>query len=127
MVIHLIKFIHLLCTLGLLGSISYCLVVTVRFKTVKHEVYLYKLMLLFGFFAALTGTLLIYPSHFSFHTPWIEAAYLFGLSFALGIIFLMLTRHHPTVSRFRPLIYGVLGVILICIAHDAVTKSTFLF
>ena len=77
--------------------------------------------------AILTGTLLIYPKHFTFHAPWIEAAYL--LAFILGtLVFLLLyTKRSFNLNRWLWRgIYIVFTMILIGIIHDAVTKTTFL-
>lgn len=124
MLIYFIKFIHLLCTLGLLGIVGYCLV-----SRIKQSVFprtLNKLMLLLAAGAAFTGTLLIYPKHFTIHTPWIKAAYVFVFAFVLGLVFLIKTQNHVKLARFHPIIYVALLVILVCITHDAVTKTTFL-
>lgn len=116
--IYLLKFIHLLCTLSLLGLIIY--IVLFAPNRMKQ---LSRLMLYLSLLALMTGTLLIYPKHFSFHTPWIQAAYLLIVVFATGIIFLR--RIEKKFLQRTGLI--ALSVILLLIVHDAVTKTTFLF
>jgi hypothetical protein len=107
---HFVKFIHILCALGLLGGTTY------RFMAITFR--LNKLFLLLAGLAILTGTLLIYPTHFTFHTPWIIAAYLLTFFYILGVTLSLFLK---TPSR---LIYFFLMVTLILIIHDAVTKTT---
>lgn len=110
--IYFIKFIHILCALGLLGGTTYSLVAVTR--------QLNKIFLLAAGLAILTGTILIYPTHFTFHTPWIIAAYLLTFAYILGIR-LSLFLKKPT-----RLLYFILIMVLILIVHDAVTKTTLL-
>src|SRR3989344_3989385 len=110
--IHFIKFIHILCVLGLLGGTTYSLV-AVTFR-------LNKIFFLLAGLAILTGTLLIYPTHFTLHTPWIIAAYLLTFAYILGV------RLSLFLKKPSRLIYFILMMILILIVHDAVTKSTLL-
>jgi uncharacterized membrane protein SirB2 len=81
-------------------------------------------MLYFSLFAILTGTLLVYPKHFTFHTPWIQAAYLLVTIFSLGILTLQKKNKIPRLIKLFS--YLILIVILIGVIHDAVTKSTFI-
>lgn len=134
MLIHFLKFIHLLSTLGLLGSAIFCLalVCSKKFTAVNLNypdllTRLNKIMLVLAFFAMLTGTFLVYPKHFTFHTPWIQAAYLFVMLFSLGVLSLLLLKKKREQRWLWCLSYLVLIFILIGIIHDAVTKTTFLF
>lgn len=86
-----------------------------------------KVMLGLALLALLTGTLLVYPKHFTFHTPWIQAAYLFVALFCLAIIGLIyLKKKQTSVSWVINLGYFVLVIVLMLVVHDAVTKITFL-
>ena len=108
MIIHFLKFFHLLFALGLLSGVIYCCAVNK----------INKILLVLCFFAALTGTFLVYPKHFTFHTPWIQAAYLLTLIVGIGIFFLMTTK-----NKWR-FFYFLLIMLLIFITHDAVMKTT---
>src|SRR3990167_1700733 len=128
MLISFIKFFHLLCTLGLLGITFFCLI---RASTTHFSIALLtqlnRILLWLTAFAILTGTLLVYTKHFSFHTPWIEAAYL--LTFILGTLVSLLLFAKRSFHLNRWLwrgIYIIFIMILIGIIHDAVTKTTFL-
>ncbi|MHB1947493.1 MAG: hypothetical protein ACYCQI_05205 [Gammaproteobacteria bacterium] len=125
MLIHVLKFIHLLATLGLLGLAIACLslVSSKKFDLITR---LNKIMLALVLFAMLTGTFLVIPKHFTFHTPWIQAAYFFCVIFFLGVLILILTQKHCKQRWAWYLSYLLLIGILIGIVHDAVTKSTFL-
>ncbi|MDX1901022.1 MAG: hypothetical protein SFW66_03330 [Gammaproteobacteria bacterium] len=126
LLIHLIKFIHVLFAIGLLGTVIYCFGMT-RKITVPSEQKnaslsrLKKSMLIASFFAALTGTALIYPKHYTFHTHWIQAAIGLLASFSIAILCL-----HKLKSRWQWLaLCTILTLILVAIIHDAVMKQTF--
>jgi len=128
--INILKFIHLLLTLSLLGSTIFCLMLT-SFKThfPQNDMIsrMNRIMLWLLAFSLITGTLLVYPKHFTFHTPWIEAAYLLIFLAGLlvsGLIFLRKKNQWAWVLRG---IYLILIILLIGVIHDAVTKTTFLF
>lgn len=133
MLIDLLKFIHIIFVLGLLGAVGYCLylVGTKRFAMFHFNqgdpiTRLNKIMLYLALCAILTGTFLVYPKHFTFHTPWIKAAYVLVGFFCLvmgTLIFFKKKRH----KRWWRLIYLVMLILLVGVTHDAVTKSTFLF
>jgi uncharacterized membrane protein YozB (DUF420 family) len=82
-----------------------------------------RIILWLSLFALITGTLLVHPKNFTFHTPWIKAAYLLLIAFSLGILMLKKYIINPYLLRFS---YFILLIILIFITHDAVTKTTFL-
>jgi hypothetical protein len=133
MLIHLLKFIHLICVLSLLGATAYCLLLIVSKKfSLANNTYLHdkitrvnKALLRFGLLAMLTGTLMVYPKHFTFHTPWIQAAYLLVTLFALGI-FTLLKLKDKQWRGVRLVVYVALIAMLLALVHDAVTKTTFL-
>lgn len=120
MLIHIIKFIHILFALGLLSLTLCCVVSSDTLKLGRFN----KTLLYMSPFLILTGTLLVYPKGFTFHTPWILAAYLFIIIFCAGIGFLLINKN---MTRWvRCIIYLILLTILIFITHDAVTKNTFI-
>lgn len=136
MTIYFLKFIHVLVALSLLGLAVYCMTLTASRKYAMANAYqqhkilrLHRLMLLIVALAMLTGTFLVYPKNFTFHTPWIRAAYLLSLIFAAGILLLtFLKKKTKTPQRLAWLFfYFMLSLILIGIVHDAVTKTTFIF
>ncbi len=114
MVVHIVKFLHILTALGLFGAVFLSL------TTVTKHPFLQKTLLLLSFIALLSGSILIYPKHFTFHTAWIMAAYLLLGFFVCIVLFLNKTKH-------TMMMYILLMTILLLISHDAVTKSTFLF
>ncbi|MDR3478294.1 MAG: hypothetical protein P4M14_09720 [Gammaproteobacteria bacterium] len=124
--VYLLKFMHIIFALSLLGTAVYC-IVAVGFKK-KSNLRLNKILLLLSVFALLTGSLLVIPKHYSFTTPWIQAAYILVLLFGLLVSGLLVLKkkmwlNHPT---WWLLSYLFLTALLIIIIHDAVTKSTFL-
>jgi len=132
--IEVLKFIHLLLTLSLLGSTLFCLIlISLKKRVLIHSphddiiIRLNRIMLWLLVFAVLTGTLLVYPKHFTFHTPWIKAAYL--LVFLFGtLVSLLTTFRKKNMWRWSTgLGYLMLIMMLIGIVHDAVTKTSFLF
>ncbi len=131
--VQIIKFSHILLTIALLGSIFFCLALLVSKKfaltNLSHQnriVRLNKIILLLAFFAMLTGTFLVYPKHFTFRTPWIQAAYFFSLLFGIFVSFLIFFRNKIKRRWYWLSVYLFLSVILLGIIHDAVTKTTFL-
>ncbi len=134
MVISLIKFIHLLFAVGLLGLTFFCVVLisvkrTQQISPARIHTFttINKVMLGVAFLAALTGTLLVYPKHFTFHTPWIVAAYLLVGVFCLLVSVLLIIKNKQRDHWLWWWIYTMLPILLIAVVHDAVTKSTFLF
>jgi hypothetical protein len=94
-------------------------------------------MLLISFITMATGTLLVLPKHFTFHTPWIQAAYVLTTLYSLSIITLIFFRKKRRVKMAGDkltqgqqylwrLAYLALLFILILVVHDAVTKTRFL-
>src|SRR5687767_2146099 len=82
MLTHVLKFIHVLLTLSLVGITLACFILSVTNlyfqKRSDHRdiiIPLSRLMLWLLTLAILTGTLFIYPTHFTLQTPWIKAAY----------------------------------------------------
>lgn len=118
--ISFLKFAHIVLVLGLLGSVFYCLV-----SPSIHKQYLHKNIFLLCLFAILTGTLLVLPKHFTFHTLWIKAAYMLSFSFGVGVLGLIFLT--PRVPRWvLRIVYFILFFILICAVRDAVMKTAFL-
>lgn len=123
MLVDILKFIHLLITLSLLGLTFHC-------ATAKETLPLRRInltLLFLGVFAILTGTLLVHPKHFTFHTPWIQAAYILVLSFCISIAaMLYLNKKALTQKNLLRAVYLVLLAVLVLVIHDAVTKTTLL-
>ena len=143
--ISLIKFIHLLFVVGLLGSTFLCLILVGSRKfsltPLPARDYITRLnisMLLMSLFIVVTGTFLVLPKHFTFHTPWIQAAYLLTVIYIVCIAVLILLKKYrlvkdesgkiPKSKQFLwRLAYIFLLLLLILVVHDAVTKTTLFF
>lgn len=126
--IHLLKFIHVIAALSLLGLTFYCLTTRIHTQKIALNV-VTKNMLWFSALALLTGTFLTYPKHFTFHTPWIQAAYLLTTLFILTVFLLRFFKNAlPKLPHWGwQLIISCLIILLILVIHDAVTHSTFIF
>jgi hypothetical protein len=134
LLIDIIKFIHLLCVLGLLGCILCCVRLVSRSRNVNFTILKSTLnrfnlsVLALSVIAMMTGTLLVYPKHFSFHTPWIQAAYLCLMVFCagIGLLGIKLRKITMTLKSYSILNFSYLlfFMILLLIIHDAVTKTT---
>lgn len=86
----------------------------------------------------LTGSLLVHPKHFTFTTPWIDAAYtLIILSALCYIISMKLRNHHfRAIQKNKYARFGhawlyhachlLMFMMVFFIIHDAVTKVTYL-
>lgn len=142
MLIGFIKFIHLLCAISLVGSTFVCLLLVgsrkfgltplaTRDSITRLNIFMFLLSLV----VLVTGTFLVLPRHFSFHTPWIIAAYLLILIYFISIAALMLFKKKRLVKNAGEKIpksqqylwraaYVLLMILLILIVHDAVTKTT---
>lgn len=137
LLIYILKFFHILCVLGLLGFIMHPIIsITTKNSTgiTRHTPLkinsLHKYILWLSLLVMLTGTFLVYPKHFTFHTPWVQAAYLLLILFCLGILLLQnQTKNTPHISEDKRFVllcsYIFLLIVLTCITHDAVTKTTF--
>lgn len=123
MIINFIKFIHVLCALSLLGLTGYCVTRIGDSYDNKKLNHLNKNLLIISVIALLTGTLLVYPKHFTFHTLWIQTAYLLLITYCLIIMIFKEKITKPWTGRS---LYTLLMIILILITHDAVTKNTVL-
>lgn len=130
MLINIIKFIHIIFVLILCGATIYCLAQVTAKKyalaSLQNDTVtrLNKIILGCLGVAAVTGTLLVYPKHFTFHTPWIQAAYLFVVILSASIFLLLLFRKSLRSRWILGGSYVGLGVVLIAVIHDAVTKHT---
>lgn len=125
MAIDLLKFLHLLFALGLIIALIYCVFFLSRKDYLTAR--LHRPMIYLSVLAMLTGTFLVYPKQFTFHTPWIQAAYFFVLLLWVGLAFISyFKRKNNTPVWVLRLIYASLLLILIIVTHDAVTKTTFL-
>jgi hypothetical protein len=133
--IHIIKFLHMLFTLGLITAVVYCLALLSSRKFafthgLQHQKIsrLNRMMLWLLLLAMLTGTLLVYPKHFTFHTPWIQAAYIYAVLASVSL--LLLKKSHQRLPSRRRLLwllaYLILLGLLVIVVRDAVTKTSFL-
>jgi hypothetical protein len=125
--INFIKFIHLIFALSLFGMTLYSFICVSKNKIATSS-FIYKLILYISLLALLTGTLLVYPKHFTFHTPWIQAAYILVLCYAC-IVGLCHRYQHSFLFKYNGVLfftYFLLIVLLVLVIHDAVTKTTFL-
>jgi hypothetical protein len=134
--IYFLKFAHVLVALSLLGLAVYCIVLTGSRKYAIANIHhhnkilrAHRAMLVIVVFALISGSLLVYPKNFTFHTPWIRAAYLFCMVFVAGILGMTLWKKKFVTSKRMTwlTLYILLIIILLGLVHDAVTKTTFLF
>lgn len=117
----LLKFLHIVVALSLVGTVISCGVSAIRGKFPERTRPLVALCLC----ALASGSLLVIPKHYTFTTPWIMAAYLLVSFFILITVlgfFLKKNQRFLTTAA-----YLILATLLVIIIHDAVTKSTFLF
>ena len=128
MYVDIVKFVHLLFALGILGIVLYRFAAVFAKKPldIKYVTRINIFLLILGCLAALTGTLLVYPKHFTFHTSWIQAAYLLMSGFFAAVAALILLRHKKFFRLLCGVVYFLLLVVLVLVVHDAVTKMTFL-
>lgn len=126
MLINVLKCIHLLLTLSLLGSTFFCLILISLKNRSEIITRLNRIILWLLILTLLTGTLLIYPKHFTFHTPWIKAAYLLVFLSGTLLSLLIILRKKRVSNWYMGIGYFLLILMLIGIIHDAVTKTTFL-
>jgi uncharacterized membrane protein YozB (DUF420 family) len=130
MLVNCLKFLHLLCVLSLFGTLIYGFVCISR-KNISAIISIHQVIIVISLLAMLTGTFLVHPKHFTFHTPWIKAAYLLLITFCIGITLLKnrAAKIKPASFSSRQrmawqITYVILGSVLILITHDAVTKTT---
>jgi hypothetical protein len=135
MLIAFIKFLHMLLTLSLCGAIIYAIVLVTAKKFALNNIYqqqkiytLNWLVLGLGLLAILTGTLLVYPKNFTFHTVWIQSAYLLVTLFLciIGLLLSLARRQYQVAKPIWLIVYLILGSILFIAIHDAVTKAPLL-
>jgi hypothetical protein len=136
------KWLHLVLVVLLLGSVlaSYALT-SAALRGAKPQASLVwrmsqwsdRLSFLWMALLALSGTLLIYPKGFTYHTPWIDAAYVFLLLAACLVVALLNLKWAEPDAEFgcaqrvgMHLCYGTLSLVLMVIAYEAVSKHTFL-
>jgi L-asparagine transporter-like permease len=145
LLISIIKFIHLVFAVSLLASTFVCLALVGSRKfsflpTANKDriTQLKKFMLFTCLLMLTTGSLLVLPKHYTFHTPWIIAAYILVTVYILTVIVLLRFKHKRAVThideKISPgqrwlwrLAYLLLLAVLAGLIHDAVTKQTFLF
>ena len=127
MIVNFLKFFHLILALGILGLAITCFCMLTVVKEYNHRLFIRfnTLIISLSLLAMLTGTFLVYPKHFNFHTPWIVAAYTLLGVFIAGVGFLIWVARKRFARWIWQLVYLVLIIMLVLIVHDAVTKTTF--
>jgi len=123
MFIDLVKFVHIIIALSLLGMVGF----TWSQPGTLRIVTLQKILLPLVILAMITGSLLVYPKHFDFHTPWIQAAFLLCSVFAIFVLCMRYVIKDPQKIWLWRLSFGGLIVILVAIIHDAVTKTSLIY
>lgn len=141
-VVDIVKFLHLLLVLGLVGSLvaSYyfsCVSfrradISLKQATMRYALMIDRISFICMFFLFATGSMLVIPKGFTFKTPWINAAYIL-LTVAAGLqVWLykikqrLLDRGQFKVTIIMHSVFWLTVVIYIGIIHDAVTKMTYL-
>lgn len=124
MLIFFLKFFHVILALSLFGLLFYS-IKTIGTKKFSSQ-FFHRGTVGLVFLSLITGTLLIYPKHFTFHTPWINAAYLLVFIFLVGIFFLKKLQQKIIPRIILQIGYLSLFILLMVVVHDAVTKTTFL-
>jgi hypothetical protein len=131
--VALIKCLHLLLTLSLIAAILYCVMLVTAKKfalnNAGHQQKIYhtnRTILGLAALAVLTGTLLVYPRHFTFHTLWIQTAYvLVGLFISIVVWLIWVAKKQYVLApRTWLMMYLLLALILVIAIHDAVTKTS---
>lgn len=125
MLINFLKFIHVLFALGIISLTAVGL-----FSKESVLIFRLNLFLFFlGLMSLITGSVLVYPKNFTFHTPWIEAAFLLVSLFSAIILALIVFKrkisHFPEWT-LKLTYFSLLGILLL-VVHDAVSKSSYLF
>lgn len=130
-----IKTVHLIIVMLLMGGITSMMALSLKAPQGWHKVRytVLRALLWLLLFTAITGTLLVHPRHFTFHTHWIIAAYILVILCG-GLL------QYPY-SQQRKLTQGVLAYTLkgiwlerillavstlglVLVIHDAVVKQT---
>lgn len=114
--------------LGVLGSTFSCLVLIASNNSAWQNTVsrFNKALLCFALLAMTSGTILVYPKHYTFHTPWIMAAYLMVLIF-VGVVLMLMMLKKKSVRWLWMGVYLFLLLPLVVLIHDAVSKTTVLW
>ena len=146
--LHTLKFLHLFLGTLFLGGLLFSSIFLSYFIAVKNQVKLLSLLkfsfILDGFFAIIiinqfvTGSLMVHKTHYTFETPWIDAAYIFLSLTAvlLGCTFLIKLNHYRAILinqaiafKFKKTFFCLsflIIAIIIFIIRDAILKTTLL-
>ena len=110
----------MLCALSILSLTGYCFAQSqsLRLKGINQT------LLWVTSLTMSTGALLVHPKHFSFHTPWIQAAILLSSTYLVGLFLLIL--YPPKKRGGLMAAYLLLWTLMVLITHDAVNKTTFI-
>jgi hypothetical protein len=133
LLVALIKCLHLVLTLSLIAAIIYCVMLVTAKKFALNNTYhqhkihrMNRTILGLAALAVLTGTLLVYPRHFTFHTLWIQTGYvLVGLFISMVALLIWVAKKKYTLAPHTWLMmYLFLALLLVIAIHDAVTKTS---
>ncbi len=131
-----VKAFHLILVMLLMGGMTGLILLNLK-KPQTYHILRYRMvsgLLWLLLLTAITGTFLVYPRHFNFHTHWIIAAYL--LVTVCGALFLYLYRQQRGFAQ-GDLSYSLSSLCLerislflstfvfLVLIHDAVLKQTF--
>ena len=128
---ELIKAFHLIVVMLLIGGTITA--IYLQIKTPQHWLIwrsrLLRALLWLLLLAGVTGTMLVHPRHFTFHTHWIIAAYIL-LLLCGGVLQYPKLMQHTETSILRGIWLERTALLLtmasfVLIVHDAVTKQTF--
>lgn len=139
-----IKALHVTAGISLIAFLVFGLVVISQRQAVliQHQQTLASIMPKIDRFgllalgtAVLAGTLLVPMRHYSYQTPWIEAAYILlvvcGLLLRVCLFLkqkIIASADNPTGLKFLFVSLSIITMILLFfVIHDAVFKATFLF
>lgn len=133
---ELIKAIHLIIVMlligGMVGVTAFNIKTPQGWHKIRHT--LLRALLWLLLLTAITGTLLVQPRHFTFHTHWIIAAYILVILCGGLLQYPYRQQRKLTQGGLACSLRGIwlerillllstLGLIIII--HDAVTKQTF--
>ncbi len=135
--IALVKAFHLIIVLLLIGNVSALLLLSFKHDSSWHvfRPRLLRSVLWLFLLTMISGTLLVYPRHYTFHTHWIIAAYLLVIFCGALLHYLYRLYHRKahinnmtmTLSQLwlqRTILLTSCFCLLVVI-HDAVVKHTF--
>lgn len=132
---ELIKTVHLIIVMLLMGGITIMMIFSLKAPQGWHKVRytVLRALLWLLLFTAITGTLLVHPRHFTFHTHWIIAAYI--LVILCGSLWQYPYGQQRKLTQgaiaytlkgiwLERIILAITLLSLVMVIHDAVVKQT---